>query len=93
MQWKTPSREGIKFRQEKPLETIESKCTEQSPQYKKLLGMFLRQRRKIRSMQKSFAEIECAVIHKCDRYREFVIGECEFYRGKYEMRCECQKNQ
>ena len=68
-------------------------CVEQSPQYKKLLGMFLRQRRKIRSMQKSFAEIECAVIHKCDRYREFVIGECEFYRGKYEMRCECQKNQ
>ena len=68
-------------------------CVEQSPQYKKLLGMFLRQRRKIRSMQKSFAEIECAVIHKCDRYREFVIGECEFYRGKYEMRCECQKKQ
>ena len=68
-------------------------CVEQSPQYKKLLGMFLRQRRKIRSMQKSFAEIECAVIHKCDRYREFVIGECEFYRGKYEMRSECQKNQ
>ena len=44
-------------------------------------------------MQRSFAAIECAVIHKCDRYREFVIGECEFYRGKYEMRCECQKNQ
>ena len=73
------------------METIESKCTEQSPQYKKLLGMFLRQRRKIRSMQKSFAEIECAVIHKCDRYREFVIGECEFYRGKYEMRCRNQR--
>ena len=68
-------------------------CVEQSPKYKKLLGMFLRQRRKIRSMQKSFAEIECAVIHKCDRYREFVIGECEFFRGKYEKRCECQKNQ
>jgi hypothetical protein len=71
----------------------DTKIVEQSPQYKKLLGMFLRQRRKLRSMQKSFAEIECAVIHKCDRYREFVIGECEFYRGKYEMRCECQKNQ
>lgn len=70
-----------------------TQLVEESPQYKKLLGMFLRQRRKIRSMQKSFAEIECAVIHKCDRYREFVIGECEFYRGKYEMRCECQKNQ
>ena len=69
-----------------------TQLVEESPQYKKLLGMFLRQRRKIRSMQKSFAEIECAVIHKCDRYREFVIGECEFYRGKYEMRCECQKN-
>ena len=72
---------------------IIQECVEQYPKYKKLLGMFLRQRRKIRSMQKSFAEIECAVIHKCDRYREFVIGECEFYRGKYEMRCECQKNQ
>ena len=70
-----------------------TQLVEESPQYKKLLGMFLRQRRKIRSMQKSFAEIECAVIHKCDRYREFVIGECEFFRGKYEMRCECQKNQ
>ena len=70
-----------------------TQLVEESPQYKKLLGMFLRQRRKIRSMQKSFAEIECAVIHKCDRYREFVIGECEFSRGKYEMRCECQKNQ
>ena len=66
-------------------------CVEQSPLYKKLLGMFLRQRRKIRSMQKSFAEIECAVIHKCDRYREFVIGECEFYRGKYEPRCKSQR--
>ena len=72
---------------------INHECAEQSPQYKKLLGMFLRQRRKIRSMQKSFAEIECAVIHKCDRYREFVIGECEFYRGKYEPRCVCQTNQ
>ena len=70
-----------------------TQLVEESPQYKKLLGMFLRQRRKIRSMQKSFAEIECAVIHKCDRYREFVIGECEFFRGKYEMRCEGQKNQ
>lgn len=68
-----------------------TQLVEESPQYKKLLGMFLRQRRKIRSMQKSFAEIECAVIHKCDRYREFVIGECEFYRGKYEMRCRNQR--
>ena len=70
---------------------IIQECVEQSPKYKKLLGMFLRQRRKIRSMQKSFAEIECAVIHKCDRYREFVIGECEFFRGKYEMRCRNQR--
>ena len=68
-----------------------TQLVEESPQYKKLLGMFLRQRRKIRSMQKSFAEIECAVIHKCDRYREFVIGECEYFRGKYEMRCRNQR--
>ena len=66
-------------------------CVEQSPQYKKLLGMFLRQRRKIRSMQKSFAEIECAVIHKCDLYREFIIGECEYFRGKYEPKCRNQR--
>jgi hypothetical protein len=70
-----------------------TQLVEESPQYKKLLGMFLRQRRKIRSMQKSFAEIECAVIHKCDRSREFIIGECEFYRGEFEPRCVCQKNQ
>ena len=70
---------------------INTQLVEESPQYKKLLGMFLRQRRKIRSMQKSFAEIECAVIHKCDRYREFVIGECEYFRGKYEMRCRNQR--
>ena len=69
----------------------DAQIVEQSQQYKKLLGMFLKQKRKIRSMQKSFAEIECAVIHKCDRYREFVIGECEFYRGKYEMRCRNQR--
>ena len=86
-----PPRRLIK--EEKPMTQTDTKIVEQSPKYKKLLGMFLRQRRKIRSMQKSFAEIECAVIHKCDRYREFVIGECEFFRGKYEMRCECQKNQ
>ena len=72
---------------------INQECVEQSPQLKKLLGMFLKQKRKIRSMQKSFAEIECAVIHKCDRYREFIIGECEFYRGEFEPRCVCQKNQ
>ena len=30
-----------------------TQLVEESPQYKKLLGMFLRQRRKIRSMQKS----------------------------------------
>ena len=71
-------------------ETIQE-CVEQSAKYKKLPGMFLRQRRKIRSRQKSFAEIECAVIHKCDRYREFVIGECEFYQSKYEMRCRNQR--
>ena len=68
-----------------------TQLVEESPQYKKLLGMFLRQRRKIRSMQKAFAEIECAVIHKCDRYKEFVIGECEYFRGKYEMRCRNQR--
>ena len=45
----------------------DAQIVEQSQQYKKLLGMFLKQKRKIRSMQKSFAEIECAVIHKCDR--------------------------
>ena len=69
----------------------DAQIVEQSPQYKKLLGMFLKQRRKIRNMQKSFAEIECAVIHKCDRYREFIIGECEYFRGKYEPKCRNQR--
>lgn len=70
-----------------------SEKTEESLQYKKLLGMFLKQRRKIKNMQKAFAEIECAVIHKCDQYREFIIWECEYFRGKYEPRCVCQTNQ
>ena len=70
---------------------VESAANSQSLQYKKLLGMFLKQKRKIRSMQKSFAEIECAVIHKCDRYREFIIGECEYFRGKYEPKCRNQR--
>ena len=70
---------------------VESAANSQSLQYKKLLGMFLKQKRKIRSMQKSFAEIECAVIHKCDRYREFIIGECEYFRGKYEPKYRNQR--
>ena len=68
----------------------DAQIVEQSPQYKKLLGMFLKQRRKIRNMQKSFAEIEYAIIHKSDRYREFIIGECEYFRGKYEPKCRNQ---
>ena len=69
----------------------DAQIVEQSPQYKKLQGMFLRQRRKIKNMQKSFAEIECAIIHKCDRYREFIIGECEYFRVKYEPKCRNQR--
>ena len=67
------------------------KKNEESQQYQKLQGMFLRQRRKIKNMQKSFAEIECAIIHKCDRYMEFIIGECEYFRGKYEPKCRNQR--
>ena len=50
-------------------------------------------KKKICKMQRAFAAIECAIIHKCDRYNEFVIGECEYFRGKYEPRCVCQTNQ
>ena len=47
-------------------------------------------KRKIRRMQRAFAAIECAVIYKCDRYKEFVIGKCEYFRGKYEPKCRCK---
>ena len=44
---------------------IIQECVEQSPKYKKLLGMFLRQRRKIRSMQKS-AGMRILFQEECD---------------------------
>ena len=45
------------------------------------------QRRQIRKMRKAFAAIECALTHKCEHATEFIIGECESYRGKYEPKC------
>ena len=41
----------------------------------------------IRKMRKSSAAIECALLNKCDHHAEFIIGECESYRGKYEPEC------
>ena len=38
-------------------------------------------------MRKSFAAIEYALTHKCERAMEFIVGECEEYRGRYEQRC------
>lgn len=62
-------------------------CRRCSRQYSKLLSEYWYQRRQIRRMRKSFAAIECALLNKCDHYAEFIIGECESYRGKYEPKC------
>ena len=66
---------------------IEPGCRRCSRQYSKLLSEYWYQRRQIRRMRKSFAAIECALLNKCDHYAEFIIGECESYRGKYEPKC------
>ena len=62
-------------------------CRRCSRQYSKLLSEYWYQRRQIRKMRKAFAAIECALLNKCDHYAEFIIGECESYRGKYEPEC------
>ena len=66
---------------------VEAECRECSWQYNKLLSEYWYQRRQIRKMRKAFAAIECAITHKCDRYAEFIIGECEAFRGTHEQRC------
>ena len=65
----------------------DSGCRECSQQYQKLLSAYWYQRRLIRRMRRSFAAIECALTHDCDHASEFIVGECETYRGKYEQRC------
>ena len=69
-------------------------CRRCSRQYSKLLSEYWYQRRQIRyqrrqirKMRKAFAAIECALTHKCEHATEFIIGECEAYRGRYEQRC------
>jgi hypothetical protein len=42
-------------------------------------------------MRKAFAAIECALTHKCERATEFIIGECEAYRGNYVQKCQLEK--
>ena len=59
-------------------------CRRCSRQYSKLLSEYWYQRRQIRKMRRSFAAIECALLNKCDHYAEFIIGESESHRGKYE---------
>jgi len=65
----------------------EPECQRCSRQYRKLLSEFWYQRRQIRKMRKAFAAIECAITHRCGRYAEFIVGECEAYRGTNEQRC------
>ena len=65
----------------------DSGCRECSRQYQKLLAVYWYQRRLIRRMRRSFAAIECALTHDCDHASEFIVGECEAHRGKYEQRC------
>lgn len=65
----------------------DSGCRECSRKYQKLLAAYWYQRRLIRRMRRSFAAIECALTHDCDHASEFIVGECETHRGKYEQRC------
>ena len=62
-------------------------CLECSAQYAELADRYRKLKKKIRRMRKSFAAIERALLNKCDHYAEFIIGECESYRGKYEPEC------
>ena len=64
---------------------VEHECAECARQYEELLTDYRHLKKKIRKMRKSFAAIECALTHKCDRYAEFIIGECEANRGKNEF--------
>jgi len=70
---------------------IEPCCHQCSRQYNKLLSAYWYQRRQIRKMRKAFAAIECALTHKCERATEFIIGECEAYRGNYVQKCQLEK--
>ena len=69
----------------------DSGCRECSKQYQKLLSAYWYQRRVIRRMRKSFAAIECALTHDCDYATEFIVGECEAHRGRYEQKCRRQR--
>lgn len=66
---------------------VESECLECAGVYERLQKKHRKLKKKCRKMQKSFAAVECAVLHKCKRREEFIIGECEAYRGKYEAGC------
>lgn len=66
---------------------IEGECMECSRQYQELLERYRKLKKKCRKMRKSFAAIECAVLHKCKDREEFIIGECEAHRGRYEVGC------
>ena len=72
---------------------VEPECLECAAQYDELLADYKRLKKKLRKMRKSFAAIECAITHKCDHYAEFIIGECEACRGKYEYAPKCEENQ
>ena len=62
-------------------------CRGCSRQYQKLLSAYWYQRRLIRKMRRSFAAIKCAMTHDCEHAAEFILGECEAHRGRYEQRC------
>ena len=62
-------------------------CLECSAQYAELAARYRKLKKKIRKMRKAFAAIECALLNKCDHHAEFIIGECESYRVKYEPEC------
>lgn len=66
---------------------IEPECLECAAQYEELQAKYRRLKKKVRKMKKSFAAIECAVLHWCRNSGEFIIGECEAHRGRYEIGC------
>lgn len=61
----------------------EPECLECEIAYNTLHKRQKKLKRKMKKMQKAFAAIEAAITRKPKRYAEFIIGECEAYRGEF----------
>ena len=69
---------------------VDLECQECDRRYPKLLKKYRKLKKQCRGMRKSFAAVECAITLRRGRYEEFIIGECEAYRGKSEPGCPNQ---